>query len=188
MTEPQRTGAGTPALRFRRVGSGRPIGRSAVEWISPVSTALGAVIGVGATLLADRLRWRREREGRALETRRQLYAEYSAALSRIRIALNEAASDASLSGEERRRRVRELFLAPGPYELHHQMAILAPQEVIDASGTAFRILRDTRDCVLEGASAASPAYIGLEDAYDAAVAELRQVMRRDLGAPDRITE
>lgn len=159
-----------------------------MEWISPVSTALGAVIGVGATLLADRLRWRRERADRALETRRQLYAEYSAALSRIRTALNEAANDASLSGEERKRRVRELFLAPGAYELRHQLAILAPKDVIDASGAAFRLLRDTRDHILEGADAASPAYARLEDAYDAATAELRRVMRRDLGVPDRIAE
>ncbi|GAA2074096.1 hypothetical protein GCM10009801_27820 [Streptomyces albiaxialis] len=73
-----------------------------MEWISPVSTALGAGIGVGATLLADRLRWRREREDRALETRQQLYAEYSAALSRIRTALNEAANDSGLSDDDRR--------------------------------------------------------------------------------------
>ncbi|MFG3252460.1 hypothetical protein [Streptomyces sp. NPDC048172] len=155
-----------------------------MEWISPVSTALGAGIGVGATLLADRLRWRREREDRALETRQQLYAEYSAALSRIRTALNEAANDPGLSGEERGARVRELFLAPGAYELRHQLAILAPQEVIAASSTAFKLLRDTRDRLVEGADAESAAYVGLEDAYDAAIAELRRVMRKDLGVSE----
>ncbi|MFP8961927.1 hypothetical protein ACLIYP_15430 [Streptomyces nanhaiensis] len=103
-------------------------------------------------------------------------------------ALNEAADDAPLSGEERKRRVRELFLAPGAYELRHQLAILAPKDVIDASGAAFRLLRNTGDRILEGADAASPAYARPEDAYDAAIAELRRVMRRDLGAPDRIAE
>ncbi|MDJ1134022.1 hypothetical protein [Streptomyces iconiensis] len=152
-----------------------------MEWLSPISTALGAGIGVGATLLADRLRWRREREDRALETRQQLYAEYSAALSRIRTALNEAANDPGLSEGERRVRVRELFLAPGAYELRHQLAILAPQEVIGASSAAFKLLRDTRDRIAEGADAASAEYAELEDAYDVAIAELRRVMRKDLG-------
>lgn len=62
-----------------------------MEWISPVSTALGAVIGVGSTLLTDRFRWRRERAGQNLDVRRQMYADYTAALSRIRTALNECA-------------------------------------------------------------------------------------------------
>ncbi|AUH40958.1 hypothetical protein [Streptomyces sp. CMB-StM0423] len=152
-----------------------------MEWISPVSTALGAAIGVGATLLADRLRWRREREDRALESRKQLYADYSAALSRIRTALNEAVHDQTLSGEERRARVRELFLAPGAYELRHQLAILAPETVIAASTRAFKILRDTRDAILEGADATSTDYTDLEDAFDHAVGDLRRVMRADLG-------
>ncbi|MEO3847653.1 hypothetical protein ABGB09_08350 [Streptomyces sp. B8F3] len=157
-----------------------------MEWISPVSTALGAAIGVGATLFSDRLRWRREREDRALESRKQLYADYSAALSRIRTALNEAAHDQSLSGEERRQRVRELFLAPGAYELRHQLAILAPEAVITVSSRAFKILRDTRDSILEGAGAGSAEYAELEDAFDSAVAELRRVMRADLGVRDRL--
>nr|WP_285561247.1 hypothetical protein [Streptomyces hygroscopicus] len=53
-----------------------------MEWLSLASTALGAVIGVGSTLIADRLSWRRERAGQSFDVRRQLYAHYTAALSR----------------------------------------------------------------------------------------------------------
>jgi hypothetical protein len=157
-----------------------------VEWISPVSTLLGAGIRVGATLLADQLRWRREREDRARQTRSQLYAEYSAALMRMRVALNEAAQNAALSREERVCQVRELFLAPGAHELRHQTGILAPTEVINASRTVFRILRDTRDAILEGAEASSAAYAELDESCAAALGELRRVMRRDLGVSEYV--
>ncbi len=155
-----------------------------VEWISLVSTLLGAGIGVGATLLADRIRWRREREDRETMARRQLYAEYTAALSRVRTALHESAQGtgrAAPGTEEHAREVRERFLAPGAYEIRHQLAITAPADVVEAARSAFLALRTTRDRVLEGVPADSAAYAELEAETDAAIAELRRVMRRDLG-------
>ncbi|MFF0064198.1 hypothetical protein ACFYRC_22100 [Streptomyces sp. NPDC005279] len=157
-----------------------------MEWISPVSTALGAVIGVGSTLIADRLRWRRERAGQSLDVRRILYGDYTAALSRMRTALNECAL-ADIPAQERPQRVRELFLAPGAYEIRHQLAIIAPQVVVEAARTAFVVLRDTRDLLLEGAGIEDQAYRELEDRFDSALAVLRSAMRRDLGVPESTT-
>lgn len=157
-----------------------------MEWISPVSTALGAVIGVGSTLVADRLSWRRERAGQSLDVRRQLYGDYTAALSRMRTVLHDCAQ-ADIPAEERPQRVRELFLAPGAYEIRHQIAIIAPQDVVEAARAAFVVLRHTRDLLVEGAAIENPAYSELEDRFDSAVAELRRVMRRDLGVPESIT-
>lgn len=156
-----------------------------MEWISLAGTALGAVIGVGSTLLAERVRWRRERAGQDLDVRRQLYADYTAALSRMRTALNECAR-VDLAADERRSRVRELFLAPGAYEIRHQLAIVAPMEVVAAARSAFVVLRDTRDLIGEGAGVDDPAYLELEERLDAAVAELRTLMRLDLGAVESI--
>ncbi|MFH8607898.1 hypothetical protein ACH4D5_10465 [Streptomyces sp. NPDC018029] len=158
-----------------------------MEWISPVSTLLGAVIGVGATLLADRARWRRESADRETATRRQLYAEYTAALSRVRTALHECAQGAvgaTPGSEEYAREVRERFLAPGAYEIRHQLAIIAPRDVVAAARSAFVALRTTRDRVLDGVTADSESYAELEAGNDAAIAELRRVMRRDLGVGD----
>lgn len=159
---------------------------SVMEWISLVSTALGAAIGVGSTLLADRARWRRDRAGQNLDVRRQLYADYTAALSRTRTALNECVQQEIPAGE-RSLRVRELFLAPGAYEIRHQLAIIAPPEVVEAARSAFVVLRDTRDLLVEGSSLDDAAYIEVEERFDAAVAELRTVMRLDLGAAESIT-
>lgn len=173
-------------MRQRGGGQTDVLRSPVMEWISPVSTALGAVIGVGSTLIADRLSWRRERAGQSLDVRRQLYADYTAALSRMRTALNECAQ-ADIPAEERPKRVRELFLAPGAYEIRHQLAITAPRDVVEAARAAFVVLRDTRDLLVDGASIESPAYIELEDRFDSAVAELRSVMRRDLGVAESIT-
>ncbi|WP_223776420.1 hypothetical protein [Streptomyces sp. 135] len=150
-----------------------------------MSTLLGAVIGVGATLLADRIRWRRESADRETATRRQLYAEYTAALSRVRTALHECAQatgGAIPGSEDHAREVRDRFLAPGAYEIRHQLAIIAPADVVEAARSAFIALRTTRDRVLEGVTAGSEVYAELEAGNDAAIAELRRVMRRDLGA------
>ncbi|MFJ6232687.1 hypothetical protein ACIQH0_01210 [Streptomyces griseus] len=157
-----------------------------MEWIPLVTTGLGAAIGVGSTLLADRARWRRDRAGQDLDVRRQLYADYTAALSRIRSALHECAQEDTPTAE-RTRRVREEFLAPGAYEIRHQLAIVAPPEIVDAARSAFVVLRDTRDLVAAGASVGDVAYAELEERLDAAVAALRAVMRLDLGAAKSIT-
>ncbi|OXY83976.1 hypothetical protein [Streptomyces sp. 2R] len=137
-----------------------------MEWISLASTALGAGIGIGSTLLVDRVRWRRERAGHDLDVRRQMYADYTA---------------------ERPRRVREVFLTPGAYEIRHQLAIVAPPEIVEAARSAFVALRGTRDLLVAGAAADDAAYVELEGMFDAAVAELRTVMRLDLGAAKSIT-
>ncbi|MEV5259358.1 hypothetical protein AB0L02_15055 [Streptomyces anulatus] len=117
--------------------------------------------------------------------RRQLYAEYTSALSRIRTALNECAQE-DIPAAERRRKVREEFLTPGAYEIRHQLAIVAPPEIVDAARLAFVVLRDTRDLLVAGASVDDAAYEELEERFDAAVTELRTVMRLDLGAAKSI--
>lgn len=116
-----------------------------------------------------------------------MYADYTAALSRIRTALNECAQ-ADIPAGERSLRVRELFLAPGAYEIRHQLAIVAPPEVVEAARSAFIVLRDTRDLLVNGSSLNDTAYMEMEERFDAAVAELRTVMRLDLGAAKSITD
>ncbi len=49
-------------------------------WMPLLSTLTGAVIGIAATLIADRNRWRREESRHALEVRREVYTEYVSAL------------------------------------------------------------------------------------------------------------
>ncbi len=79
-----------------------------------------------------------------------------------------------------------MFLTPGAYEIRHQLAIVAPPEIVEASRSAFVVLRDTRDLLVAGASVDDATYVELEERFDAAVTELRTVMRLDLGAAKSI--
>jgi hypothetical protein len=49
-----------------------------MDWMPLLSTLAGAVIGIAATVIADRNRWRREESRQALELRRAVYTEYVA--------------------------------------------------------------------------------------------------------------
>ena len=55
--------AGTFGLRLRLM-----------DWTTPVSTPIGALVGVGSTLLSEGVRARRDRGNQSHRLRRQLYA------------------------------------------------------------------------------------------------------------------
>ncbi|MFB7500359.1 hypothetical protein ACFC09_37755 [Streptomyces sp. NPDC056161] len=47
-----------------------------MNWGKQLSTAIGALLGIGATLLVDRARHRREQANRVQDARRDLYTRY----------------------------------------------------------------------------------------------------------------
>ena len=96
-----------------------------MDWGPLLGTALGAVVGVGSTLVSDRVRWRRDRTARQRDMKRQLYGEYLAALMRTRNQLKDIASS-SLATEDRALKAGEAFREGGAYELRYQMSITAP--------------------------------------------------------------
>jgi hypothetical protein len=52
----------------------------AVNWSPALLTLLGTIVGASVTLLADRVRWRRDQHQRRHDARRDAYATYLAAL------------------------------------------------------------------------------------------------------------
>lgn len=154
-----------------------------MDWSPLVSTALGALIGVGATLVADRSKWRRDRRDRDLALKRQVYGDYLAALSRTWNEIRAAALSSAMPAEERSRVALEAFKERGAYELRHQVEITAPQPVVDLSVTAFRALRDLRDVVQAGALHEDAGYRAQRGLWDASFEELRLAIRRDLRTP-----
>jgi hypothetical protein len=77
-----------------------------MDWLAPVNTLTGAAIGIGSTLLADRLRWRRDREALNQDTRRQAYAAFMAALSDVYPRLHETARETLPPSEAARQPTR----------------------------------------------------------------------------------
>ncbi|MFF4710117.1 hypothetical protein ACFY2V_01705 [Streptomyces eurythermus] len=149
-----------------------------MQWITLISTIVGAVIATGSAMLLDRQRWKRERVDRETQTRRTLYGDYLAGLSEARHACGNMARDPDMEPSMRRTTAREAF-GPciGP---RYQMTISAPGRVVEASEAAFRRLRDLRDRVMEGVLATDPVYLEGRRTYDEALAVLRARMREDL--------
>ncbi|MEW1867367.1 hypothetical protein AB0420_04080 [Streptomyces caelestis] len=149
-----------------------------MQWITLISTIVGAAIATGSAMLLDRQRWKRERLDRETQARRTLYGDYLAGLSEARHACGNMARDPDMEPSTRRTTAREAF---GPcIGLRYQMTISAPSRVVEASEGAFRRLRDLRDRVMEGALVTDPVYLEGRRIYDDALAALRARMREDL--------
>ncbi|MGW1124374.1 hypothetical protein [Streptomyces sp. NPDC002526] len=155
-----------------------------MEWMTLVSTGVGALIATASAALLDRSRWRREEGDRLLGTRRAVYSDYLTCLSQARNAFRSLARNHDLESTERARSARDSF-APC-YAMRYQMSITAASSVVAASENAFRRLRDIRDLAAAGAFAGDEAYSGGRAAYEAALTRLREAMRLDLGA-DRVS-
>ncbi|GGQ11803.1 hypothetical protein GCM10010266_38780 [Streptomyces griseomycini] len=149
-----------------------------MQWITLISTVVGAAIATGSAMLLDRQRWKRERSDRETQVRRTLYGDYLAGLSEARHACGNVARDPDMELSTRRTTAREAF---GPcIGLRYQMTISAPGRVVEASEDAFRRLRDLRDLVMEGVLVTDPVYLEGRRSYDDALTVLRARMREDL--------
>ncbi|MFJ4845526.1 MULTISPECIES: hypothetical protein [unclassified Streptomyces] len=151
-----------------------------MDWLAPVNTLLGAAIGVGATLLADRLRWRRDRAALHQDTRRQAYAAFMGALAEAYAQLWEIAH-AGRPADEARAAAHQVFASSTLYPLRYELALIAPWEVMDPVNQAFWKVRSLRDLVGGGAGTEDPGFGRHVHDYLAAAEEAQAAMRRDLG-------
>lgn len=72
-----------------------------VDWLLPVSTVVGAVVAMAATMLADRSRWKREQSRDQDQIRRESYGGYLAALVQAHDAMRTAAGRGGSSPDSR---------------------------------------------------------------------------------------
>lgn len=152
-----------------------------MNWFSLASVLLGAGIGVGSTLLADRLRWHRESIDRQQSYKREAYTEYLTALARWRNGLRETAYDPNLSNDERREKARQALLNSQAYEKRMEMFITAPPSVITNSEATYKALRNMKDPIARGVLQDSSEYRDLVAAFESRLQQLRTSMRADLG-------
>ncbi|MBQ0867412.1 hypothetical protein [Streptomyces sp. RK75] len=151
-----------------------------MDWSTIASTVVGGLIGIASTLTAEWVRSRRDRETSGRAARLQLYGDYLAALSRTRSDLRAVARSADVPAEQRASRALEAFLGGGAYELRYQVAIVAPEDVVEASTAAFRELRLLRERLQEGALRSDPVYAEARQRWERAFGELRARIRADL--------
>jgi hypothetical protein len=150
-----------------------------MDWLAPINTLIGAGIGVGATLVADRLRWRRDRVMAAEEARRQAYAAFMGALADAYQRLYEIARHGKPGGPAQAS--VDVFRTSNLYPLRYQLVLIAPWEVVEPTNEVFWKIRELRDLVATGASSAGVDFRRIERAYLDAAEEAQVAMRRDLG-------
>lgn len=153
-----------------------------MDWTTLAGTALGALVGVGSTLLADRVRWRRDVADRTRQERKQIYVTV---LTKYRVAY-EAMHAAAVAGRgqddgARETSVREAFRASGCDEARETALICAPQEMSDVLEKVYATLRDLQDAFAAGDPPLdSPELQERRLQHAEAVWAARAAMRRDL--------
>lgn len=121
-----------------------------MEWTAVVATAGGTVLGVVSTLVADRIRWHRERSERDRAELRTSFMEYLGALARARDAFSRAEPSQECVG-----RGHIAISEYGVYAAQHQLELVAPQPILDMARQATLKVLDFHDAVVAGHDADS---------------------------------
>lgn len=152
-----------------------------MDWMPLLSTLAGAVIGIAATLIADRSRWRREETRHALEVRREVYTEFVSALKAAGEEIRAVAMGDHMSDSARDAAVREAFRGTGLYTAGERLWLMGPHQVVTAGNEAFHSLRRLRDAYARGVAVGSAEDAPLIAQRRTAMARMRGLMREDLG-------
>jgi len=152
-----------------------------MDWLPLLSTLAGAAIGIVATLIADRNRWKREDAKEAVRLRLDVYTQYTTAVKVLGETLRALAGRDHPSDAERALALREAFRDSGLSVASERMWLVAPQGVVTASNTVFHCLRRICDGYAGGTAVNSPEDRARWEARGIAAAEMRALMRDDLG-------
>ncbi|WP_232247234.1 hypothetical protein [Kitasatospora azatica] len=153
-----------------------------MDWMPLLSTLTGAAIGITATLIADRNRWRREEGRRALDVRREAYTEFVSALKAAGEEMRAVALGDHMSESARDAAVREAFRRTGLYTASERLWLVGPTQVVAAGNEAFRSLRRIRDAYAQGVVVDSAEAAPLIAQRRTAMGRMRDLMREDLGS------
>lgn len=146
-------------------------------------TALGALVGVGATLLAERARWRRDSAERARQERKEIYVACLTTFRQAHESMRAVAfGDQRWEAPALDAAVREALRASGCNEARDTAALFAAPEIVAAIDDAFYSLRRLMDVLAAGNGLDSAAFQEAQAAHRSAVRLAQAAMRRDLGS------
>ncbi|MFJ7147279.1 hypothetical protein ACIQVT_03625 [Streptomyces sp. NPDC100445] len=152
-----------------------------MDWSPLLSTLSGAAIGIVATLIADRNRWRHDNANEALRLRLDIYTQYTTIVKVLGETLRALAERDHPSADERALALREAFRESGIGIASERMWLIAPQPVVKASNSVFHCLRRICDGYVDGTAVSDPEDRARWEARGRAAAEMRKLMREDLG-------
>jgi hypothetical protein len=124
-----------------------------MQWTAIVAATVGTVLGVGSTLVADRIRRRGERSERDRTELRTCFMEYLGALAHARDAFSRIEPS-----PERVGRGHTAIGEYGVYNAQHQLELVVPVSVPDKAGKATLAVLDFYDSVVAGYESDSDEY------------------------------
>ena len=151
-----------------------------MEWFTLVSTALGVVLGVGATNFNERVKWRRDRIKARYESQSKLFSEYLADLTKTRdeiVLVEMGVYPAGLSQKEAASRA---FVAANAYPRRYQVRLTVGPELDEPATQALRGLRKQRDLLIAGVDPESDEYEAALRTYYRALGDLTDQMKAEL--------
>ncbi|MEU5957916.1 hypothetical protein [Streptomyces sp. NPDC047525] len=153
-----------------------------MDWSSVLSTAVGAAIGITATVIADRNRWHRERSSRALEVRRETYTSFMTAMNEAGEAIRSVSLGDQPSSAARDSVTREAFRSSGVHAALERLRLEAPPNVETAAAEAFRSMRRLRDHYAAGKEPTDAEAHAVRMKLEEDFKVLRGLMRTNLAA------
>jgi len=148
--------------------------------ISLLAVALGAVIALAATVLAETLRARSERTGVLRHVRYDSYLGFILA----GVQANDALHVLSVGHQAAAADVAAAMRDSGLYAARERLLATGSSDMVLAAETVFRSLLDIRDAVARGVPLAWPDYRPADDGIAKAIWALRQATRREFdGSP-----
>jgi hypothetical protein len=154
-----------------------------MDWSTLIATITGAVIGVGATVLAERAQWRRSQDHHWTTVRREAYAAYLAALSDGSAALRRIVREHDSAAGGLGSQLHDALLSAGAWRIFHTLAMVAPADVVAKAEDAQLALQDAREALLERADLTHLPYVDARHRLLSAIGTLRNAMRDDLHLP-----
>ncbi|MFF7736075.1 MULTISPECIES: hypothetical protein [unclassified Streptomyces] len=158
-----------------------------MEWGTLGVAASGALFGIGATLITDVFRSRRERDQRWADAKRVAYGRFLTALAQTHSRMTVAAARGEV-GIARQQAVHDAFLSDPQHSdaksVLREVALAAPDHVHRAAESVYEQLRSARDLLAQdGMDFATPEYQQVIRAFFADFDALQRLMRDDLQPP-----
>ncbi|MGW0766109.1 hypothetical protein [Streptomyces sp. NPDC002676] len=150
-----------------------------MEWINLASTALGALVGLTATFILDRSRWRRESEQRRRDDRRAVYTSFLAATAEAsEILINIARGHDS--DESAANRAQTVIRDSRVLSRRLELSLVAEPAVMREANCLVDRLRDYRAVVGQGLADDAEAVDEARVAYNEQRDQLVETMRKTL--------
>lgn len=153
-----------------------------MDWVAPVSTLIGGLVGIGSTLTVERVRWQRDQRRQLDEVRRQVYVRYLTAIVETEGALHRLASTAPDAVD-----VQAAMEAWRDHRVdlcREELRLIAPPAVVEAADRVHDRLVDLRNALttskitpgVKGVPS-SPEWLAVFKPLNAAQRELRRILR-----------